>query len=692
MAASQTYLELRPTSYYWRRRVPARDSNRFIPAFFCFSLQTHVIREAADLARRITAISNICFNAETDMPPEVMTQILIDYARLEIEAADQLRARTGRRTREAAESTLKLEAAARASLRDAIFLCDRRPALVPIRDTAARLGIALDEGEDDFSDLTGKMIRLMIELSDEKVRRAKGIFADTQPYLSAALQQPPLQQTTPTMQQPDAPAIDAHSEPVQTTEKISNAQENHPVEPTSTPETTVPGSVFHARDGLTVSVSHTHDEPAHTLNGSDPTILEIWDDWFDEMSRGVYRKGAYSFEDEGKAQRFLKESDTIRSTRKLIKDIIGDIKLSQADGQVWKMYNDSLRKLPSNHGKSSKLKDLSCLEFIEIEDKKERQKLAAAHKKIDRFRLAGDEKEKILHEAKTKRISPRTFQRHQKHLSGPLDHAVSLGKLSHNPFKPYVLDEVTLDDMRKSLPDTKRKLWSSSELAALLATKKWNCPKTQIDDAIYWAPLFAYLEGMRSEEILQLTPDNIRCDEGVHFIDIVRGTGQSVKSDNGRRMIPLHSQLIELGFLGFVEKQREAGKIRLFERVKRSKSKKKNFTATFTKNFTYYRKTRQVYDEHRDLHAMRTTFNTKLVADSTPDTARRYMMGHKNEDVGIINYLPEGFTLKTLQSHIEKRQIDLSVITTRFSSVKSRPSGPYLAAERGIALSEMKSA
>ncbi|MEH6647604.1 DUF6538 domain-containing protein [Sulfitobacter sp.] len=152
MAVSQTYLELRPTSYYWRRRVPTREVKRFKPTFFCFSLQTNLFREAADVARRITAISDICFNAETDMPPEVMTQILIDYARLDIEAA------------------------ARTSLRDSIFLCDMTPTLTPIRDTAARLGIALDEAEDDFALLTGKMIRLLIELSEEKERRAKGLF------------------------------------------------------------------------------------------------------------------------------------------------------------------------------------------------------------------------------------------------------------------------------------------------------------------------------------------------------------------------------------------------------------------------------------------------------------------------------------------------------------------------------------
>ncbi|KIN72690.1 hypothetical protein [Sulfitobacter guttiformis] len=140
------------------------------------------------------------------MPPEVMTQILINYARLDIEAADQLRARTGPRTREAAEVALTIEAAARASLRDSIFLCDMTPTLTPIRDTADRLGIALNEAEDDFALLTGKMIRLIIELSEEKVRRAKAIFTENQPYLSAALLENQASYPTPEVSLSTAPA------------------------------------------------------------------------------------------------------------------------------------------------------------------------------------------------------------------------------------------------------------------------------------------------------------------------------------------------------------------------------------------------------------------------------------------------------------------------------------------------------
>ncbi len=320
MANAQPHLELRTTGYYWRRRVPAREKARFKPDFFCFPLRTHVPRDAAELARRLTAVSDLCFNAESHVSPEIMTDILVTYARIEIETADRLRALTGPRTRQAGEVAMALETAARASLRDAIFLCDTTPALTPIRDVATRLGLALDEGEEDFAVLADRMVRLMIEISEEKERRARGHFSEPQPYLSAALRQPA---STPlSSDRPSAPTV-APAAPVQpigqAKPRETGAEPEAAVEAVATPMPigTAAPAPFHKRDGLSVSVDAGHGKPTCCLDGSDPRLLDLWDDWFDEMSRGVRIDGAYTFEDAGKAKRFTKDADTIRSTRKL---------------------------------------------------------------------------------------------------------------------------------------------------------------------------------------------------------------------------------------------------------------------------------------------------------------------------------------------------------------------------------------
>jgi integrase len=685
MAKRQPHLESRPTGYYWRRRVPAREARRFESAFFCFPLHTPLIREAADVARRITAISDLCFYSETDLPPELMTQILTDYARLEIETADRLRALTGPRTRAAADAALALETAARASLRDAIYLCDRSPAKSPIRDMADRLGVALDEEEDDFAILTDKMMRLLIEVSLEKEQRARGIFREPQHYISAALTTDAPVAAEKLHSAPSSTAASAPDTPTphQLIEKqVSVASEELIQEPDTTTET-----VFHEDADMKITVKAGEGTSALGIDGGDPRLVDLWDSWFTDNCNGVQVSGAYTFTDEGNAARFRKESDTIQSTRKLIVTVFGEKRMSQITDQDWVGFNDMLRALPNNHGRSSKLRHLNCFEFTKRARDAEQDATKAAERQIKKERLSGDERDEILRKARYNRISPTTFQRHQKNLSAPLNHAVERRMISQNPFKPFVLGEKAICQLRKGQPDTSRLLWTSVDVACLLGTEMWNSEKTKIDDPIFWVPLIALLHGMRSEEILQLKPRNICCDQGIFYFVIERGTGQSTKSNNSKRLIPIHSQLIELGFLELVDRQKKLGKLRIFDTVSRSKSSKSTYAQNFGKKFTYYRKSRGAYETSKDLHAMRTTFNTRLVTEATPDTARRYLMGHDNPDVGITNYLPEGFSLKTLSRYIEEHRIDLSVVTRRFANETLPNTGPRLAVKDGIALS-----
>jgi hypothetical protein len=75
-----------------------------------------------------------------------------------------------------------------------------------------------------------------------------------------------------------------------------------------------------------------------------------------------------------------------------------------------------------------------------------------------------------------------------------------------------------------------------------------------------------------------------------------------------------------------------------------------------------------------------------MVGGSLPDTARRYLMGHDNPDVGIVNYLPEGFGLPTLQALIEQDQPDLSMVKRVMAMPFQAEKTPYLVASDGIKL------
>lgn len=76
------------------------------------------------------------------------------------------------------------------------------------------------------------------------------------------------------------------------------------------------------------------------------------------------------------------------------------------------------------------------------------------------------------------------------------------------------------------------------------------------DDWRYWIPLVCLFSGARLGEIAQLRTDDVRKERGVWFMHLRHdeATEQSTKSGFSRAA-PIHSKLIELGFLKFHERQ-----------------------------------------------------------------------------------------------------------------------------------------
>lgn len=78
-------------------------------------------------------------------------------------------------------------------------------------------------------------------------------------------------------------------------------------------------------------------------------------------------------------------------------------------------------------------------------------------------------------------------------------------------------------------------------------------------EAAYWIPMIAYYSGARVEEIAQLRRRDIKEQDGITFFSITNGgEGEerlSVKNGGSIRSVPVHSHLIELGFIEYVELQ-----------------------------------------------------------------------------------------------------------------------------------------
>ena len=88
-----------------------------------------------------------------------------------------------------------------------------------------------------------------------------------------------------------------------------------------------------------------------------------------------------------------------------------------------------------------------------------------------------------------------------------------------------------------------------------------------------WLPLIGLYTGARINEICQLNPltDIIQDKEtGVHYFhftddgETISGVDKSIKTKSSKRIVPIHSKLLELGFLDYVGKIKQSNQKILF--------------------------------------------------------------------------------------------------------------------------------
>lgn len=193
---AQPHLEYRPTGFHWRRRWPAAwrrmaTGTTARPNALLFPLRTHVLFNAKHASRALTSLTDTAFTTRMELvmaiAPEIMDRLLVELCRCLVEASDLARELAPARSPEAAAYEHACGRAAIETLQQAIFLRDREIARNPLREVAARLGIALDEEDPGWQRLALRALRVMIDAKEEELRRDQGQFTTTSPEQKKAL-------------------------------------------------------------------------------------------------------------------------------------------------------------------------------------------------------------------------------------------------------------------------------------------------------------------------------------------------------------------------------------------------------------------------------------------------------------------------------------------------------------------------
>lgn len=274
-------------------------------------------------------------------------------------------------------------------------------------------------------------------------------------------------------------------------------------------------------------------------------------------------------------------------------------------------------------------------------------------------------------------LSARTLERYTSALAGLFNWLRDRGLYEgENPFSRLGTTRNSAKRLRKER--TKYLPFNSDELTALFHapllvkakhTDRVAPKKHDAHTALMWMPLIGLFTGMRSEEIAQLRPLDVREENGAPFFLVAEeGDGQHVKSAAAYRRVPLHSQLIKCGFKDYLAEVRNQGHDFLFPGLRPGgPDGKRNWY--FTRAFTTYR--RSVKVERLDqqtgrnrvgFHSFRATVATALENAGIPESEAVQILGHEKMSMSYGLY-SGGLNLKGLRRVVEKikyPELDLS--------------------------------
>lgn len=304
-----------------------------------------------------------------------------------------------------------------------------------------------------------------------------------------------------------------------------------------------------------------------------------------------------------------------RATLRLFFEVCGDRPPADYQRGDVTRFLDTLRKMPALYNRSRKAPTKSVADLIAEADA-----------------------------TNAPRLTDKTVKRHLTALSQFFRFAMDQGQLG-----AAARIELVTDHRFKAPKKARdqRDAWASEELGALFKTPVWAGRDANqvakpgphiIRDAMFWLPILALFHGGRLEEFADLYGRDLQCDAGTWFLNIMETEadeaagkkGRSLKTANATRALPLHPEVIRLGFVQYVRTKAPHPDDPLFPDLP-PQGKDGRRGARFTRNFIYYRQQVGVYRRGVGMHSFRHTAITRLtdaITDFQQKRHRDYLMGH----------------------------------------------------------------
>ncbi len=260
--------------------------------------------------------------------------------------------------------------------------------------------------------------------------------------------------------------------------------------------------------------------------------------------------------------------------------------------------------------------------------------------------------EKTKDQAHIQRISKRTVNQDLIHINALFTYLIDEGQVpdAHTPVRRVAFRGTVSESYPPFSDDDIRRIFGSETFRLQQQDPQYI--------ARYWLLLILLYTGARREEIADLSLTDIKheTEDGAgpyDFFDLTfdAARGRRLKTKGSKRRVPIHTHLIELGFLRYVEARRSSGHSLLF-----SGSLKAGPGTVGDSVGKWFFRLLVALDIKKDtkkcVHSLRDTLVNKMTEVGVGDDINRKMVGHVGLDVHGKKYVQP--KLKVLRESLEK--------------------------------------
>lgn len=310
----------------------------------------------------------------------------------------------------------------------------------------------------------------------------------------------------------------------------------------------------------------------------------------------------------------------ISPVMRLLRETIGEREAASIDRAAAREVFELVKALPMSIGKKAELKDLTVPEAI------------------------AEGRERGL-----PTIGPNTVNKgYMVQIAAIYNWAVDEEWAPKNPFSGLSMSDPVEDRDR-------REPFTLDQLQALFSAEPWASrqPDAAAKPGRYWVPLIALYSGMRLGEITGLRLMDVESVEGVPSFLVRPHEGRGLKNKESRRNVPIHSELVRLGFLSFLDHWRESAKPEdlLFPDGKASSRGQSG--AKLGERFSWHLRDREIVGRKLGMHSFRHNFEDRLKAAGLHGRPEGQALAGRKIAGSEASY-GSAFTIQQLQEALEK--------------------------------------